>query len=188
MIALDLPKLAKWGAVLAIIVGVWAHGYAKGNDAGEVAVAELRAEHAETLAGISDATAKAYEAARLREHAVAEELARIDSDHQEAMRHASESARNSVLADVRAGRLVVRHAPIGCGLPAAAAPAAAAGIDHGAADQRGGDALALAVAEQVGIAARADERLAACQAVIEAYRAASATGADQPRGGVAERK
>lgn len=180
MIALDWLKLVKWGAVLALAIALWAHGYAKGNDAGEVAVAELRAEHAETLAGIADATAKAYEAARLREHAVAEELARIDTDHQEALRHASESARNSVLADVRAGRLVVRHAPTGCGLPATAAPTAPASIDHGAANQRGGDALALAVAEQVGIAARADERLAACQAVITAYTTAPATGAGKP--------
>jgi hypothetical protein len=180
VIPVDWLKVGKWGAVLAIAVALWAHGYSKGNDAGDVAVAELRTDHADTLLAIANRSKQVAELARKAEFALGEDLAAIDTKHQEAMRHASQDARDSVLADLRAGRLVVRQ-PSACGrLPATGTPAVAAGISNGASDNGGGDALDLAIAETVGIAARADERIEACQAVIAAYVAASATGTGKP--------
>lgn len=192
MPTLNWLKLGKWAAVIAIAIAIWSHGFANGNDSGEVEVAELKAKHADVLLTIANASKRVAELTRFAEHALADDLEKIDIQHQEALRHASQSTRDAVLADLRAGRVRVRVEPSRCPMPASDAIAAPSGIGHGTADDGSGDAGDLAIARQfginvavadtVGVGARADERLSACQSVIRAYRAASDTGFDQPPG------
>ena len=143
------------------------------------------ARHAKTIAVYANATAKAEAdahsaALRIRETeaASAARLAEIDAAHLEAIKHARTETRDAVLRDLRAGRLALRLPVRACPPVASSSsdPAASSGERDAPGDIGGGDAGAVAlsdiqwrVAEQIGIAARADATLSACQATVREY-------------------
>lgn len=162
---------AKLAAYVVAVVGLMGIGAYIGsrNEA---------ARHAKTIAVYANATAKAEadaHAAALRvretEAASAARLAEIDAAHLEAIQHARTETRDAVLRDLRSGRLALRLPVRACPpvVPASSDPAASPGQRDAAADDGSRDALAVAVAEQIGIAARADATLSACQATVREY-------------------
>lgn len=182
---------AKLGAYVVAVVGLLGVGAYIGsrNEA---------ARHAKTIAVYANATAKAEadaHAAALRiretEAASAARLAEIDADHLEAIEHARTETRDAVLRDLRTRRLALRLPVRACPplVPAGSDPAASAGERDADTDDGSRDALAVAVAEQIGIAAQADATLSACQATVREYirltaEAAQAreTGSRKPEG------
>lgn len=162
--------LVKWGAVAAVVIGVWLHGYSKGNDSGEVEVAQLKAKHAQVLLDIADEAREVANAVRMREQVVAQDIAAIATAYEDKRNEAVKQARDSVLADVRAGRIRLR-AFTGQASAASAATSAAACQCDGEASSGSQDAGSLVgrVAESIAIAAEADAQLSACQATVTTY-------------------
>lgn len=171
MIALGpYANLIKWGAVAAVVIGVWVHGYSKGNDAGEVEVAQLKAKHAETLQGIADEAREVANAVRMREQIVAQDIAAIATAYEDKRHAAVKQARDSVLDDVRAGRIRLRPFASQASAPTVATSPAACKCDvQAASGSQDADSLAGRVAESIAIAAEADAQLSACQATVKTY-------------------
>jgi hypothetical protein len=161
--------LVKWGGIALLTVGVWFHGYSKGNDAGEVQVAKLTAKHAETMRAIAEEARAVANMVRLREHQVAQDVAAIATAYEDKRNAIQSTARAAVLADIRSGRIRLRdHTQA---VPSTAQAATAPGGSDGQAQGGGihpGD-LAGPVAESIAVAAQADAQLTACQATLQAY-------------------
>lgn len=162
--------LAKWGAVAAIVIGVWFHGYSKGNDSGEVEVAQLKAKHAQVLLDIAEDAREVASAIRIREIQVAEDVAAIAQAYEDDKHAAVKQARDSVLADVRSGRIRLRpFASQASASAVATSPAACQCDDQAASGSQDADSLVGRVAESIAIAAEADAQLSACQATVTTY-------------------
>jgi hypothetical protein len=169
MIPLDpYASLIKWGAVAAIAIGVWFHGYSKGNDAGEVEAAKLKAKHAEVLRGIADEAREVADKVRMREHEVSKDIAAIATAYEDDKHAAVKQARDSVLADVRSGRIRLRAFTSQAGANATS-PAACQCDGQAASGSQDADSLVGRVAESIAIAAEADAQLSACQATAMTY-------------------
>lgn len=171
MIALGpYASLIKWGAVAAIVIGVWFHGYGKGNDAGEVEVAKLKAKHAQVLLDIADEARAVANEVRMREQVVAQDIAAIATAYEDKRHEAVKQARDSVLADVRSGRIRLRAFTGQASASATATPAAACQCDGEAASGvEDAGTLVGRVAESIAIATEADAQLTACQATVTTY-------------------
>jgi hypothetical protein len=171
MIPLDpYASLIKWGAVAAIAIGVWFHGYSKGNDSGEVAVAKLEAKHAKAILGWEQEAREYEQAIRLKERQVADDIAAIATAYEDQKNEAVKKARDSVLADVRSGRIRLRAFTSQAGSGTNATPAAACQCDGEAASgSQDADSLVGRVAESIAIAAEADAQLSACQSTAVTY-------------------
>lgn len=162
--------LIKWGAVAAIVIGVWFHGYSEGNDSGEVEVAQLKAKHAEVLRGIADEARVVADKVRMREHEVSKDIAAIATAYEDEKHAAVKQARDSVLADVRSGRIRLRpFASQAIATAVATAPAACQCDGQAASGSQNEDSLVGRVAESIAIAAEADAQLSACQATVTTY-------------------
>lgn len=159
----------KAGAAIALVLAIWFHGRSNGKDAGEREVANLQAEYAQASAESAARLAYLSEQARVKEQQWSKDLAIIAAKLEDDKKRVADETKQSVLADIRAGRLRVRL-PICPGVSATPQDSTGSGVDHGQAGSREEDAFALAVAESIGIAAEADARLAACQAAHTAIR------------------
>ncbi len=150
----------------AIVVGLaWLHGEIRAD----TREAEVREEYNLRDAAAADKLAKANSANRATEVRQAEEIASIAAQFEEDKNRAIQETRDTVLTDLRAGRLQLRVPR--CANPARSGQAAApTGLGDGSASIRGEDALDLAVADSIALAAEADAHVNACQAVIRAYR------------------
>lgn len=171
MIALGpYASLIKWGAVAAIVIGAWFHGYSKGNDSGEVEVAQLKAKHAQVLLDIADEARVVADKVRMREHEVSKDIAAIATAYEDDKHAAVKQARDSVLADVRSGRIRLRPFASQASAPAnATSPAACQCDGEAASGSQDADSLVGRVAESIAIAAEADAQLSACQATAMTY-------------------
>lgn len=166
-----IPAPYRWLAYGVIAVGLMGAGAYIGSRNEAARHAKTKAEYAANLAEAVEKARIATLRVRESEAASAVRLADVDAQHQEALRHARTETRDQVLRDLRSGRVSLRLPVHACTatVPAAGQAAARTGQRDGQADGGGGDALAVAVAEQVGIAARADASLTACQATIREY-------------------
>ncbi len=167
--------LAKWLAIGALLVGVWFNGHGSGERAGKVAVAECKASHAAYVAEAQQAKAAASELARRKEQQWSEDLAMISAKFEDDKARVSRETKDSVLADIRDGRLRLRYP--GCPrVPAASEASSGSGVDHGSAGRGAADAGDLAgayesrVAEQISVSRMSDLRLAECQSAMQAER------------------
>ncbi len=167
--------IAKVIGILGIALVIWFHGAGWGEKRKAIELAEVKAQHAQTLQDIAGKAAKAYEKALQRERAIADVVAEAEAVYEDKRYEIAQTARDSVLADIRAGRLRVRNDQARCPVPAAGQTAATAGERDGQADSGGQTAAAA-----VGIGAEADAQLEACQAVITAYTSAADTGSAKP--------
>lgn len=164
-----------WGFLKSIPWQVWAFAAVVGL---ALLYGENRADAREELvreeynirdAAAADELAKANAANRATEIRQAEEIASIAAQFEEAKAHAIQETRNTVLADLRSGKLRLRIPPSGC--PARSGQAtASSGLSDDAAEVWGEDAYRVAVADSIAIADEADAHVKACQATITAYR------------------
>lgn len=173
-------------AMVAACLALVGLGWWLGSRSEATAHAQTKAEHAKVLqriaeqAGdVAEKTRQAEADIRIQEHQMAEEVAAIATAFEDERHEIAKRAIDSVLVDLRAGRVQLRnHAPARCAVPdTAQAPAAAGRSDGQAVD---GDEAARVAADAIGIGAEADAQLAACQQVISAYTSASAEGAGKP--------
>jgi hypothetical protein len=144
---------AKWGAAALLLGGTFVFGYRTGGSHGRIALAELRAEHAEAN---QRAVAKAAE----QERQQAKTIAAIADKYEVERAEVAERTRAGVLADIRAGRVRVRGA-----CPAAVSET---GTASGERDGDPADRGEIA-ASAIGIGAEADAQLRACQDALRAY-------------------
>lgn len=155
-----------WGFLRSIPWQVWlfaavvAAALWYGENRADARESEVRAEYEATLA-------EANAANRAEEDRQAEEIASIAAQFEEEKSRAIEETRNTVLADLRSGKLRLRIP--GCAARASQAPASP-GVSDGGADVWGEDAYNLAVADSIALADEADAHVRACQATINAYR------------------
>ena len=129
----------------------------------------VRAEYNKRDAAAADELAKANAANRATEVRQAEEIASIAAQFEEAKARAIQDTRDTVLADLRSGKLRLRIPSGGC--PARSGQTTApAGLSDDAAEVWGEDAYRVAVADSIAIADEADAHVKACQAVLITYR------------------
>ena len=129
----------------------------------------VREEYTKRDAAAADELAKANAANRATEVRQAEEIASIAAQFEEDKNRAIQETRDTVLADLRSGKLRLRIPSGGC--PARSGQATApAGLSDDAAEVWGKDAYRVAVADSIAIADEADAHVKACQAVITTYR------------------
>lgn len=153
-----------WAFVIGVCLSIW-YGENRADNREE----EVREEYNIRDAAAAKKLAEVNAANRATEVRQAEEIASIAAQFEEDKARAIQETRNTVLADLRSGKLRLRIP--GCGNPARSGQAAApAGIGDGQADLWGADALNLAVADSIALADQADAHVAACQAVISIYR------------------
>lgn len=171
MIALGpYASLIKLGSAVLVAVGLIGFGWWFGGRAGAVEVAELKEKHAEVLLDIAEDAREVANAVRMREQVVAQDIAAIATAYEDKRNEAVKQARDSVLADVRSGRIRLRPFASQAGTPANAAPPAACQCDGEAASgSQDADSLVGRVAESIAIAAEADAQLSACQATVTTY-------------------
>lgn len=169
-------SLIKWGLVAGVAIGVWFHGYSEGNDSGEVEVAQLKAKHAQVLLDIADEAREVANEVRMREQVVAQDIAAIATAYEDKRNEAVKQARDSVLADVRAGRIRLRPFPGQASPPAVATSAAACQCDGQAAGSGENPPdmvprwwVEERAAESEAVGAEADAQLSACQATVMTY-------------------
>lgn len=130
---------------------------------------EVREEYNIRDAAAAGKLAEINAANRATEIRQAEEIASIAAQFEEQKNRAIQETRNSVLADLRSGKLRLRIPSGGC--PARSGQAAApAGLSDDAAEVWGEDAYRVAVADSIAIADEADAHVKACQAVVKSYR------------------
>lgn len=140
-----------------------------GENRADAREAKVRTEYNVRDAAAADELAKANAANRATEIRQAEEIASIAAQFEEAKNHAIQETRNTVLADLRSGKLRLRIPSGGC--PARPDEAtASAGLSDDAAEVWGEDAYRVAVADSIAIADEADAHVKACQATIITYR------------------
>lgn len=163
-------SLIKWGAAVLIVIGVWFHGHSKGNDSGEVEVAQLKAKHAEVLRGIADEARVVADKVRMREHEVSKDIAAIATYYEDREHEIRQNYKAAVLADVRAGRIRLRPFASQASATANATSAAACQCDvQAASGSQDAGSLVGRVAESIAIAAEADAQLSACQSTVTTY-------------------
>ena len=153
-----------WAFIGAVVAAMW-YGEQRA-DAREESVREEYNIRDAAAAGNLAAINAAHRATEKRQ---ADEIAGIAAQFEEDKRRAIQDTRNSVLADLRSGKLRLRIQSGGC--PARSGQAtASAGLSDDAAEVWGEDAYRVAVADSIAIADEADAHVKACQAVITAYR------------------
>lgn len=163
-------SLIKLGSAVLVAVGLIGFGWWLGGRAGAVEVAELKKEHTEVLRGIAEDAREVANAVRLREQVVAQDIAAIATAYEDQRNAAVKQARDSVLADVRSGRIRLRPFASQASAPAnATAPAASERDGEAASGSQDADSLVGRVAESIAIAAEADAQLSACQATVTTY-------------------
>lgn len=129
----------------------------------------VRAEYNKRDAAAAGKLAAINAANRATEKRQADEIAGIAAKFEEDKRRAIQDTRDSVLADLRSGKLRLRIPSGGC--PARSGEATApASIGDDAAEVWGEDQIHLAVADSIAIADEADAHVKACQATVNAYR------------------
>ena len=166
---------AAWGWLRSIPWRVWLFvglvvlALLYGENRADAREESVRAEYTKRDAAAAGELAKANAANRATEIRQAEEIASIAAQFEEAKNHAIQETRDTVLADLRSGKLRLRIP--GCGNPARFGQATApAGNGDGQADVWGEDQIHLAVADSIAIADEADAHVKACQAVVNSYR------------------
>ena len=152
-------------AVALFLAGFWI-GWEWRDRSADVATAE-------TDAAAAQAQTHALELARATEQTAGQTMAGIGAKHEDD-RTAAEAVPAAVVADLRAGNLRLRSEWQGCEANRMSDAAAAAGERDALAAER--DALAGAV---VRVGRDADDQLRACQAVVQADRAAINGGEGQ---------
>lgn len=157
----------RWIPYILAVVALFGIGYYQGSRNGAAKVSECRADHAAYLAKVAEDNATMVALYRKKEQAVAEDFAMIAAEHQDKLAEVTREAKESVLADVRAGRVRVRIASCPR-VPAASEAASGPSVDHG--EAVGGDQAADLAAGAIAIGAEADAQLAACQATLTAER------------------
>jgi hypothetical protein len=189
-----LPLSLYTHAAAALVAGALAFGAAwqvQGWRLGSE-VQQLKAEHAQTLRGLADATAQARDALGRYSQAVNRQLAQLDATHYQELTHAQDETRR-LRACLRAGTCGVR-------IRTAAAPHRAAGSVPG--DQPAGGLGDAALALDSAAAARVLDlresvesdaaRIAYLQQYAQACWRAGAEGAEltprRPDGGTTESK
>jgi nitrate reductase alpha subunit len=150
------------GLLAALVAGGWwAHhvGYMTGRDKGRAQVALLKADYAKR-ARVAESHA------RQREHAAQLRMAAIEAKYREELSDAK-TKHETLVADLRAGTVRLRHRWQGCRATAklSGAAARAASADDEADDRRASAARIVAAAEQ------ADAKIRGLQAVVKADRA-----------------
>lgn len=158
------PGMLRIGAYALLGIGLLGVGYYQGSRNGAAKVAECRADHSTYLAKVAEDNVTLAALYRKKEQAVAEDFAMIAAEHQDKLAEVARETKESVLADIRAGRVRVRY-PACPRVPAASEAASGSGVDHGATDS--GEGIAVAA---IGVGAKSDERLAACQSLLIAER------------------
>lgn len=158
------PGMLRIGAYALLGIVLLGAGYYQGSRNGAAKVAECRADHAAYLAKVAEDNATMAALYRKKEQAVAEDFAMIAAEHQDKLAEVARETKESVLADIRAGRVRVRY-PAFPRVPAASEAATGPTVDHGEADSGAGIAAAA-----IGVGAESDERLLACQALLIAER------------------
>lgn len=130
----------------------------------------VREEYTKRDAAAADELAKANAANRAAEKRQADEIADIAAQFEDDKNRAIQETRDTVLADLRSGKLRLRIPSGGC--PARPGEATApAGLSDGKADVWGEDEGHLAqVADSIALSDEADAYAKACQATITAYR------------------
>jgi hypothetical protein len=152
-------------ALAAALLGAlaWGGWQWQGKQAAQTDAAEARTELADYRRDAADKLARFQAEARAQELRHAADMARIERETRERVKEAGDAAYDRAVADVRAGRLRGPWAcPAAAGVPGAGGAAA---DGDAAADDR-----AAAVGRVLRIGAEADQRLAACQAVIRSDR------------------
>lgn len=153
-----------WAFLIGVCLAMW-----YGEQRADAREESVREEYNIRDAAAAGELAKANAANRAEEKRQADEIADIAAQFEEDKRRAIQDTRNTVLADLRSGKLRLRIP--GCGNPARSGQeSAAAGIGDGQADVWGEDAYRVAVADSIAIADEADAHVKACQAVITTYR------------------
>lgn len=156
--------LPVWLFVIGVCLCMW-YGEQRA-DAREESVREEYNLRDAAAAGKLAAINAANRATEVRQ---AEEIASIAAQFEEDKNRAIQETRNTVLADLRSGKLRLRIP--GCGNPARPGQAtASAGLSDGQAEVWGEDAYRVAVADSIALADEADAHVKACQAVLTTYR------------------
>lgn len=164
-----------WGFLKSIpwrvwlFVGLVALALLYGENRADAREELVREEYDARDAAAADALEKINAANRAETLRKAEQMAAIGAKHEEEKARAIQETRDSVLAELRSGKLRLRI-PFG-GCPARSGQAtASAGIGDDAAEVSGAYGIDLAVADSIALAAEADAYVKACQATITAYR------------------
>jgi hypothetical protein len=153
-----------WAFAIGVCLCMW-----YGENRADAREELVREEYNIRDAAAADELAKANAANRAAEIRQAEEIASIAAQFDEEKNRAIQETRDTVLADLRSGKLRLRIPSGGC--PARSGQATApAGIGDDAAEVWGEDSLHLAVADSIAIADEADAHVKACQRVIQTYR------------------
>ena len=153
-----------WAFVIGVCLCMW-----YGEQRADAREESVREEYNVRDAAAADKLAKDNAANRATEIRQAEEIASIAAQFEEDKNRAIQETRDTVLADLRSGKLRLRIPSGGC--PARSGEATpAAGIGDDAAEVWGEDAYRVAVADSIAIADEADAHVKACQAVITTYR------------------
>lgn len=164
-----------WGFLKAIPWQLWAFAAVValallyGENRADAREAKVRTEYNVRDAAAAGELAKANAANREKEIRQAEEIASIAAQFDEEKARAIQETRNTVLADLRSGKLRLRI-PFGNCAARSGEATAAAGNGDGQADVWGEDAYRVAVADSIAIADEADAHVKACQAVLITYR------------------
>lgn len=169
-----------WLIVGALIALAGAYGWGR-YDGGEVEAASWRKRELQQQSDFNAKVQKLQEEYRARERAGAERLAAVSADYQKELVNAK-TAKDRAVADLRAGRLVLRD-PGAAGCATGGGAAAPAGAGAGGRDgappgelPRAAEGVLSERASEflIGLASEADEvarQLAACQGVVRADRA-----------------
>ena len=153
-----------WAFVIGVCLAMW-----YGEQRADAREESVRAEYNKRDAAAADELAKANAANRATEIRQAEEIASIAAQFEEDKNRAIQETRDTVLADLRSGKLRLRIPSGGC--PARSGQATApASLSDGQADVWGEDQIHLAVADSIALADEADAHVKACQSVIQTYR------------------
>lgn len=161
------PGMLRIGAWVLVALSLFGFGYYQGSRNGAVKVSQCEASHATYVAKVAEDNAAIAALYWKKEQAVADDFAKIAAQNADKLAEVSRETKESVLADVRAGRVRVRL-PSCPRVPASSETADGAVVDHGEADS--GDEATRIVAGAIGIGAEADARLQACQALLTAER------------------
>ncbi len=153
-----------WAFLIGACLAMW-----YGEQRADAREESVRAEYTKRDAASAGELAKANAANRATEIRQAEEIASIAAQFEEDKNRAIQETRDTVLADLRSGKLRLRIPSGGC--PARSGQATTfAGIGDGQADVWGEDAYRVAVADSIAIADEADAHVKACQSVVNTYR------------------
>lgn len=153
-----------WAFALVVALALW-----YGENRADAREDSVRSEYNKRDAAAAAKLSAINAANRATEKRQADEIAGIAAQFEEDKRRAIQDTRDSVLADLRSGKLRLRLPSGGC--PARPGQAAVpAGIGDDTSEVWGEDAYRVAVADSIALADEADAHVKACQATVNAYR------------------